>query len=79
MHGPSGLSEAEYRECINRGVRKINYYTYADKQSFETVQTFPEDNPETFISSDLTVPVSKAVEDNLDVLVNVLCENVIKK
>lgn len=79
MHGASGLSEAEYRECINRGVRKINYYTYADKQSFEQVQSFLEANPETFIFSDLTVPASKAVEENLDVLVNVLYENVIKK
>ncbi len=28
MHGGSGVSEEDYREVINRGVRKINYYTY---------------------------------------------------
>src|SRR5699024_2182859 len=38
MHGGSGLSEAEYLECIKRGVRKINYYTYADKAALEAVQ-----------------------------------------
>ena len=31
MHGGSGVSEADYREVINRGVRKINYYTYMAK------------------------------------------------
>lgn len=28
MHGGSGVSEADYREVIKRGVRKVNYYTY---------------------------------------------------
>ncbi len=28
MHGGSGVSEADYREVIRRGVRKVNYYTY---------------------------------------------------
>lgn len=28
MHGGSGLSEAEYRQAIKNGIRKINYYTY---------------------------------------------------
>lgn len=31
MHGGSGVSEADFKECIRRGVRKINYYTYAAK------------------------------------------------
>lgn len=31
MHGGSGVSDADFRECIKRGVRKINYYTYAAK------------------------------------------------
>jgi fructose-bisphosphate aldolase class II len=31
MHGGSGLSCAEYRASIDQGVRKIKYYTYADK------------------------------------------------
>lgn len=29
MHGGSGLGTGVYRECVARGVRKINYYTYA--------------------------------------------------
>ncbi len=31
MHGGSGVSEADYKEVIRRGVRKINYYTYMSK------------------------------------------------
>ena len=31
MHGGSGVSEADYREVIRRGVRKVNYYTYMAK------------------------------------------------
>lgn len=38
MHGGSGLCESEYKECIKRGVRKINYYTYAAKAGGEAVK-----------------------------------------
>ncbi len=31
MHGGSGVSEADFKEVIKRGVRKINYYTYMSK------------------------------------------------
>lgn len=31
MHGGSGVSEADFREVIKRGVRKVNYYTYMAK------------------------------------------------
>lgn len=31
MHGGSGISDEDFRQCINRGVRKINYYTYLAK------------------------------------------------
>lgn len=38
MHGGSGVSEADFKECIKRGVRKINYYTYAAKAGGEAVK-----------------------------------------
>lgn len=37
MHGGSGVSEADYREVIKRGVRKVNYYTYMAKAGGEAV------------------------------------------
>lgn len=72
MHGASGLSEAEYRECVRRGVRKINYYTYADKASFDAAQAFLLAEPDTFTFSPITVAATKAVEENLNQLVSIL-------
>ena len=37
MHGGSGVSEADYREVIKRGVRKVNYYTYMAKAGGDAV------------------------------------------
>ena len=37
MHGASGLTEEEFREVINRGIRKINYYTSTSKIAAEAV------------------------------------------
>lgn len=31
MHGGSGVSDGDFRKCIEGGVRKINYYTYLAK------------------------------------------------
>lgn len=39
MHGGSGVSEADYREVIRRGVRKINYYTYMSKAGAEAISS----------------------------------------
>lgn len=40
MHGGSGVSEADFKECINRGVRKINYYTYSAKAAGAAVKEY---------------------------------------
>lgn len=37
MHGGSGVSIADYKEVIRRGIRKINYYTYMSKSGGEAV------------------------------------------
>lgn len=76
MHGGSGLSEAEYLECIKRGVRKINYYTYADKAALEAVQQLLEQTPDTYTFSPLTVAATRAVEANIEQLVDVLYRGV---
>ena len=31
MHGGSGVSKADYKNAIEAGVRKVNYFTYMDK------------------------------------------------
>ncbi|MBP3626582.1 MAG: class II fructose-bisphosphate aldolase [Clostridia bacterium] len=37
MHGGSGVSEEDYREVINRGIRKVNYYTYMSKAGGQAI------------------------------------------
>ena len=72
MHGGSGLSAKEYRECIVRGVQKINYYTYADKAGLEAARHLLDEAPGTHVFSDLAVAATKAIEANLDTLVRCL-------
>lgn len=74
MHGGSGLSAAEYRECITRGVQKINYYTYADKAALEGVKQLLADHPETYVFAPAAVAAERAVEQNIDQLVRCLYE-----
>lgn len=38
MHGGSGVSREDFHRCIERGVRKVNYYTYMAKSGGEAVQ-----------------------------------------
>jgi len=38
MHGGSGISDEDFRKCIENGVRKINFYTYAAKYAGEYVK-----------------------------------------
>lgn len=37
LHGGSGLTEEMYRQAIDRGVRKINYYTYMSAAGLKAV------------------------------------------
>jgi fructose-bisphosphate aldolase class II len=79
MHGGSGLSNDEYRECITRGVQKINYYTYADKAALEAVRQLLDDEPDTFVFAPVAVAATQAVERNLDALVQCLYEGHVTK
>lgn len=74
MHGGSGLSHAEYREAIKRGVQKINYYTYADKTALEAFKQVLADEPNTYVMAPVTIAVRKAVQANIDELVQCLYE-----
>jgi fructose-bisphosphate aldolase class II len=38
MHGGSGISDADFRAAIDRGIRKINYFTYLSKAGGESVR-----------------------------------------
>ena len=72
MHGGSGLSCEEYRASIDQGVRKINYYTYADKAALEAARALLANKPATYVFSDLTVVAQAAIEKDIDALVRCL-------
>ncbi len=42
MHGGSGISEQDYYNAINAGVRKINYYTYMSKAAGDAVNAMKD-------------------------------------
>ena len=60
MHGGSGVSEADYKKVIKRGVRKINYYTYMEKAGAEAVS----DKKYTQFH-DVLLDAEKAMEENV--------------
>ena len=64
MHGGSGLSESDYINAINSGVRKINYYSYAAKAGAVAVKNYIEKNSSIFYH-DLTVVAREAIKNGV--------------
>lgn len=71
MHGGSGLKPEEYRACIERGVRKINYYTYAAKAGLDAVRDLVAD-PETLVFPDVAVRAREGVRTDIESFVQAL-------
>ncbi|SHM56892.1 class II fructose-bisphosphate aldolase [Gracilibacillus kekensis] len=63
MHGGSGLSEEEYINTINHGVRKINYYSYAAKAGADAVKKYVNQHEDIFYH-DLTVVAKEELRNN---------------
>lgn len=55
MHGGSGISDEDFRKCIENGVRKINFYTYAAKYAGEYVKKRLEENSGNVFYHDIAV------------------------
>lgn len=68
MHGGSGVSEADYREVIKRGVRKVNYYTYMAKAGGEAVSS--KDYSQ---FHDALIDAQKAMCQNVKSAIGVFC------
>lgn len=64
MHGGSGLSLDEYHRSITRGVRKINYYTYAAKAALDAALR-AADEPNTILFPKVAKAVSAQVESDV--------------
>ncbi len=61
MHGGSGLSEEEYINAIDNGVRKINYYSYAAKAAGDAVKEYVNQNKNVFYH-DVTIVALEALK-----------------
>lgn len=64
MHGGSGLSEADYRNVIEAGITKINYYTYLAYEGYAAVKQLVE-KESTGYFHDMTLVAIKAEENKL--------------
>jgi tagatose 1,6-diphosphate aldolase GatY/KbaY len=48
LHGGTGLLEDEVKECITRGIAKVNFATELRMKYTETVRVFLDENPDAF-------------------------------
>ena len=61
MHGGSGISDADFRKCIDCGVRKINFYTYAAKYAGDAVRQMVESTSGNIYSHDILVNLRQSM------------------
>ena len=59
MHGGSGISDSDFKKCIDCGVRKINYYTYAAKYAGDAIRDMVKDKTVNIYSHDILVEIRK--------------------
>ena len=62
MHGGSGISDGDFKKCIDRGVRKINFYTYAAKFAGDAVRKMVEETGGNLYSHDIFVQVRQSMK-----------------
>lgn len=68
MHGGSGLSEKEYREAIQNGITKINYYTYSAIAGGRAVTQYikkQEASGEEIFFHDIALVAQAAIKENV--------------
>ena len=75
MHGGSGISESDFKKCIDCGVRKINYYTYAAKYAGDAIRDMIKDKNGNIYSHDILVEIRrnmvKTYKDTIRVFKNI--------
>lgn len=59
MHGGSGISDSDFKKCIDCGVRKINYYTYAAKYAGDAIRDMIKDKNGNIYSHDIFVEIRR--------------------
>lgn len=59
MHGGSGISDSDFKKCIDCGVRKINYYTYAAKYAGDAIRDMVKNKNGNIYSHDILVEIRR--------------------
>lgn len=59
MHGGSGISDSDFKKCIDCGARKINYYTYAAKYAGDAIRDMVKDRTVNIYSHDILVEIRR--------------------
>ena len=65
MHGGSGVSDEDYRIAIQKGIRKVNYYSYMSKAGVNAVKDMLAQGDVTFYH-DLALAAQKAMEADVE-------------
>ena len=63
LHGASGLSEEDVRECVERGMCKVNFATELRAAYTDAVKKLLEEKPETFDPKKLGIAGMEAVKE----------------
>lgn len=69
MHGGSGLSEEQFKKCIDAGIRKINYYSYMSKAGYDAAKKVIESNKTNYMH-DVENASYKAMKEDLIKTIN---------
>lgn len=64
MHGGSGLSEEQFKKCIDAGIRKINYYSYMSKAGYDAAKKVIESSKTNYMH-DVEYASYKAMKEDL--------------
>ena len=65
MHGGSGLSADDYHQAIDKGIRKINYYTYGALAGGKGVYDIVKRTPEGLQFHDVSTYVTGVIADDV--------------
>lgn len=63
MHGGSGISDDDFRKCIDCGVRKINFYTYAAKFAGDAIRKMAVETNGNLYSHDVFVTARESMKE----------------
>lgn len=65
LHGASGLSEEDVKECVQRGMCKVNFATELRVAYTEAVKKLLEEKPETYDPKKLGIVAMEAVKEQV--------------